>query len=141
MIATILDRYPTPACALLLGLDILETDVAEGWVRIAFDGKRDFCNASGAIQGGFLSAMLDDAMGVAILIATDAELHPTTIHMNVSFLSPARPGPLFGKGRVVQLGKTIGFVEAMLTNNEELVIAQATSSVRLRPMPAALMEA
>jgi len=140
MLATILDRYPTPAFARLLGLEILEPDPAKGGVRIAFDGKPEFCNAAGCIQGGFLAAMLDDLMGVAVLIATDAEFHPTTIAMTVSYLSPARPGPLFGEARVVQLGKTIGFVEAVLTNQEGALTAKATSSVRLRPMPSALKE-
>jgi len=134
MIATILDRYPTPQCALLLGLDILDADAARGWVRVGFVAKPDFCNASGTIQGGFLTAMLDDTMGPAILIMTKAELYPTTIDMNVSFLASARPGPLFGEATVVQLGKTVGFVEACLTDAQGVKIARATSSVRLRPM-------
>jgi len=134
MIATILDRYPTPQCALLLGLDILDADAARGWVRVGFVAKPDFWNASGTIQGGFLTAMLDDTMGPAILIMTKAELYPTTIDMNVSFLASARPGPLFGEATVVQLGKTVGFVEACLTDAQGVKIARATSSVRLRPM-------
>ncbi len=134
MITTVLSRYPTPPCAQLLGLDILEADAARGWVRIGFVATPEFCNATGAIQGGLLSAMLDDTTGPAVLIATNAELHPTTIDMTVSFLASARPGPLFGEARVLHLGKTIGFIEASLTDAHGATIARATSSVRLRPM-------
>lgn len=134
MIATILDRYPTPSCALLLGLDILDADAERGWIRVGFIAKQEFCNASGTIQGGFLTAMLDDTMGPAVLIMTKAELYPTTIGMSVSFLAAAGPGPLFGEATVIQLGKTIAFVEACLTDTQGRVIARATSSVRLRPM-------
>jgi len=134
MFATILDQYPTPPCAKLLGLDILDADPTRGWVRIGFEAKEEFRNASGSIQGGILTAMLDDTMGPAVLIITGARVYPTTINMNVAFLSPARPGALFGEATVLQLGKTVGFLEATLTDAEGVMIARATSSVKLREM-------
>src|ERR1700678_1337718 len=94
MIATVLDNYPTPACARLLGLDILEADTAAGRIRIAFEARPEFCRATGDIQGGFLAAMLDDSMGPAVLIMTQAQVYPTTIDMTVSFMTAARPGTL-----------------------------------------------
>ena len=138
MIATVLDQYATPACAQLLGLDILEADAAKGWVRIAFDAKPEFCNASGTIQGGFLAAMLDDTMGPAVLIHTNAERLPSTIDLHVSYLAPARPGRLIGEGRVTQLGRTVGFAEAHLLDPEGRMIARATSSFRVRSLAGAL---
>jgi uncharacterized protein (TIGR00369 family) len=134
MILTVLDRYPTPPCATHLGLDILEADKAEGRVRIQFMARPEFANASGNVQGGLLVAMLDDTIGPAVLIATDAERLPVTIAITVTFLSPAKPGPLFGTGRVRKLGKTVGYVEAMLEDEGGVEIAHAVSSVRLMPM-------
>jgi acyl-coenzyme A thioesterase PaaI-like protein len=29
----------------------------EGWIKVGFDGKREFCNPTGFVQGGFLTAM------------------------------------------------------------------------------------
>lgn len=130
-IATILDRFPTPPCATLLSLDILEADRENGRVKIAFTAKLEFCNASGNVQGGFLAAMIDDCMGPAILIATDAKSFPSTIDLNVQFLAPAKPGQLIGQGRVVKIGKTIGFVEAELEDAAGGLIARATSTVRI----------
>lgn len=130
-IPTILDRFPTPPCATLLSLDILEADEENGRVKIAFIAKPEFCNASGNIQGGFLAAMLDDCMGPAILIASNAEAFPSTIDLNVQFLAPAKPGLLLGKGRVVKIGNTIGFVEAELADASGSLIARATASVRI----------
>jgi acyl-coenzyme A thioesterase PaaI-like protein len=49
--------------------------------------------------------MLDDAIGAAVLIATDAKYHPVTIDLNVSFLAPAWPGPLFAEAAVLRLGR------------------------------------
>jgi uncharacterized protein (TIGR00369 family) len=133
-ISTILDRFPTPPCATLLGLDILEADHGKGRVKIAFTAKTEFCNASGNVQGGFLAAMLDDCMGPAILIASNAEVFPSTIDLNVQYLVPAKPGQLIGKGRVVKIGNTIGFVEAELEDASGNLIARATASVRITAM-------
>ncbi len=137
-IPTILDRFPTPPCAILLSLDILEADRENGRVKIAFMAKPEFCNASGNIQGGFLAAMLDDCMGPAVLIATDAKFYPSTIDINVQFLAPAKSGQLIGKGRVTKIGKTIGFVEAELEDASGSLIARATASVRITAMHKAI---
>jgi uncharacterized protein (TIGR00369 family) len=130
-IPTVLDRFPTPPCATLLGLDIVDANPAEDLVKIAFTARPEFCNAAGNVQGGFLTAMLDDCMGPAILIASDAKVFPSTIDLNVQFLAPAKPGKLIGTGRVVQLGKTIGFVEAELADAAGTRVARASASVRL----------
>ena len=133
-IQTVLDRFPMPPCATLLGFDILDADRASGTVTVEFFAKAEFCNASGNVQGGFLAAMLDDCMGPAILIATDAASFPSTIDLNVQFLTPARPGKFVGTGRVVKIGTTIGFVEAALHDAEGHPVARATASVRLTAM-------
>ena len=133
-IPTILDQFPTPPCATLLSIDILEADQENGRVTIAFTAKPEFCNASGNVQGGFLAAMIDDCMGPAILIATNAEAFPSTIDLNVQFLAPAKPGQLIGKGRIIKVGKTIGFVEAELEDANGNPIARATASVRITAM-------
>ena len=133
-IPTVLDRFPTPPCATLLGLDILEADHANGRVKIAFMAMPEFCNASGNIQGGFLTAMLDDCMGPAVLIATNAKFFPSTIDLNVQFLAPAKPGQIMGSGRVVKIGKTIGFAEAELEDVNGSIVARATASVRITAM-------
>jgi uncharacterized protein (TIGR00369 family) len=131
MFATVLDQFATPPCATLLGLDILDARPDEGWIRIRFDARPEFCNASGDIQGGMLAAMLDDTMGPAVLVMTGARTLPTTIGMTVTYLAPARPGPLFGEANVIQLGKTVGFVEARLSDAAGQVVARASASLRL----------
>jgi acyl-coenzyme A thioesterase PaaI-like protein len=47
-------------CANLLGRRLLEHDEARGWTKFGFDGKPEFLNPAGRVQGGFLTAMLDD---------------------------------------------------------------------------------
>jgi uncharacterized protein (TIGR00369 family) len=70
-------------------------------------------------------------MGPAAFLRTGGALYTVTIDLQVSYLGAARPGPLIGEGRVVQIGKTIAFLEADLTAPGGAIIARARSSARL----------
>lgn len=130
-VTTALDRMPKPPCAALLGWQVEDARPDEGWIRIRFEGRPEFRNPAGFIQGGLLTAMLDDTMGPAVFAMTEGALYTVTIGLNVSFLAPARVGPIFGEGKVVQLGRSTGFVEAELCDTDGVKLARATSTVRL----------
>jgi uncharacterized protein (TIGR00369 family) len=138
MIATALDNIPTPPSSRLLGWHVLDARPREGWIRIGFDGKRDFCNPAGFVQGGILSAMLDDTMGPAVFTMTEGKLYTATITMTVNFLAPAKPGPITGEAKVTQLGKTVAFVEGRLMAADGTLLATATTSARLVEMAKAI---
>ncbi|WP_018323321.1 PaaI family thioesterase [Bradyrhizobium sp. WSM2793] len=131
MVKTALDNFPRPPCAELLGWRLLDARPQEGWIRLSFEGRPEFCNPAGFIQGGMLSAMLDDTMGPAVLVLSEGRLYTTTISMTVNFLSPAKPGPIIGEAKVTQLGKTIAFVEAKLTAADGALLATASATERL----------
>jgi len=131
MIATALDNIPTPPVAKLLGWRLVDARPQDGWIKMAFDGKQDFCNPAGFVQGGILSSMLDDTMGPAVFVMTEGRLYTTTITMTVNFLAPAKPGPITGEATVTQLGRTIAFVEGRLTAEDGTLLATATSTIRL----------
>lgn len=135
---TILDRFPMPPCARLLGWELLEADAQAGRVTVRFEARPEFCNPAGTVQGGFLAAMLDDAMGPAVVIASGGEVYPATIEMKVSFLAPAAPGRIIAEARILQRGRTIGFLEASLRNPEGRLIATATASARMVKLAEAL---
>ncbi|HEY9233592.1 MULTISPECIES: PaaI family thioesterase [Phenylobacterium] len=137
-VATALDDLPAPPCAQLLGWRVLDARPADGWIRIGFEGRPEFCNPAGFIQGGFLAAMLDDTMGPAVFAHTEGALYTATIDMNVHYLTPARPGPIIGEAQVVQLGKSVGFVDARLLDKDGTWLAKGSASVRLVPSGKAL---
>jgi uncharacterized protein (TIGR00369 family) len=133
MTAEIFDRFPRPPIADLLGWEIVDADAERGWIKIAFQTRPEFLNPAGYVQGGILAAMLDDTMGPAALLTSGGERYTATIDMTVSFLAPAAAGRIIGEGRVVRLGKTIGFLEATLSDASGALVARATSSARLIP--------
>jgi uncharacterized protein (TIGR00369 family) len=131
MTRTALDDIEAPPSARLLGWHVLDAKPQDGWIRVGFDGKAAFCNPAGFIQGGILSAMLDDTMGPAVFAMTEGRLYTTTVSMTVNFIAPAEPGPIVGEAWVVQLGRTIAFIEGRLNRADGVLLATATANARL----------
>ena len=131
MLKTVLDDIPAPPSAKLLGWRLLDARPWDGWLKVGFDGRPEFCNPAGFIQGGILSAMLDDSMGPAVFVTSDGRFYATTISLTVNFIAPARPGPLIVEAQVIQIGKSIAFMEGKLVGNDGTVLATASTTARL----------
>ena len=131
MIATALDRLTPPPSSKLLGWHVIDARPADGWVRIGFDGRSEFCNPAGFVQGGILSAMLDDSMGPAAFVMSEGKFYTTTISLTVNFIAPAKPGPLVVEAQVTQLGRSIAFMEGRLTTEDGTVLATASTVARV----------
>jgi uncharacterized protein (TIGR00369 family) len=132
---SIFDRLgDKPPAAELLGWHLVASDREQGWVRVAFEGRPGFANPTGNIQGGYLAAMLDEAMGSALIVATDGAFLSTTISMTTDFIRPAPVGTLQAEGRVVSLGKSIAFLEGSLRGADGKLVARATASCKLVAM-------
>lgn len=133
-------ELPPPRAADTLGARFTQVDGEAGTAELTFDGKPEFTNPAGHIQGGFLAAMLDDTMGPALAATLKAGEFAPTLNLNLSFHRPALVGPLTGKGRVVKRGRDVCFLAGELYQNGELV-ASATATAIVRAMPAPAREA
>ena len=97
-------RAAPPPAAALLGWELIAVDPEAGTIEVAFTASEQFLNPVGAIQGGFLAAMLDDTLGPALVATLGPGLFAPTTDLHVQFLRPARPGRLTGRGRIVRRG-------------------------------------
>ena len=129
--AIIAGRFPTPECAKTLGLDIIAYDLDAHTVELGFEGRPEFANPIGIVQGGFLSAMLDDCMGLASATVLNVGEFAPTLALTVQFHRPAKIGKLRGVGRVAMRGKDIFHLAGELFQNDKLVAtATATATIR-----------
>ena len=140
-VPSIFDGLNLPPISKLLGWRLLELKPEEGLIKIGFEAKREFCNPSGFIQGGMLAAMLDDTMGPAAFIMSNGKQYTPTISMNVNFISPGKVGSFVCEAKVVQMGKTIVFVEGRLMDGAGTLVATATSNSRLVETAKAIRQA
>ena len=113
----------------LLGMRPLHAE--PGHVRFEFRATEQFLNPAGIVQGGFLTAMLDDTMGPAALTQLGPGHFTPTLELKVNFLRPARAGRLVCDGRVVHMGKSVAFLEGSLTDDEGNLVATATATARV----------
>jgi uncharacterized protein (TIGR00369 family) len=128
---SIFDRFEAPPSAKLLGWTLRAIDTDAGTIEIGFTADDRFLNPAGTVQGGFLAAMLDDTQGPALFGMTNGEAYAPTIDFTISFVKPARVGRFVGKGRVVNLGKTIALTEAELFDEAGELVARATFTCRV----------
>jgi uncharacterized protein (TIGR00369 family) len=130
-------RAPVPRAAATLGFEFIGADIENGTIEVAFSAIEDFTNPVGNVLGAFLAAMLYDTVGPALLATLEPNQFQSTLDLNVSFLRPARPGRIVGRGRVLHRNGDIAFLEASLIDANETTIATATATARVIPLAAA----
>jgi uncharacterized protein (TIGR00369 family) len=138
--AEVLAKFATaktrPPCSETLSLELISVNQAQGKIRLKMIGLAAWCNPRGALQGGFVTAMLDEAMAVAGIVAGEMAFAVPTLELKTTFLRPCRAGPVEAEGRVVRWGKSAAFLEADLYDSEGRHVARASSTVLPVSLPA-----
>lgn len=131
--AAILARFHAaknpPGSSRTLGFHMLSVNQAERRIEASFEPAVEVVgNPMGHVQGGYVSAMLDECMSVAGMVTSGMTCVMPTLEMKTSFLRPAIPGPLKGVGWVVKWGKTFSFLEGELYDPEGRLLAKASAT-------------
>jgi uncharacterized protein (TIGR00369 family) len=96
-----------------------------------------FANPAGIVQGGFLAAFADSAMGSATVTFAAAREHrvfSANVEMKTSFMAPARIGEtLECVAEVVSGGSRVAFVEAEVTDSTGRMVVRSSSTYLLTP--------
>jgi uncharacterized protein (TIGR00369 family) len=91
-----------------------------------------FANPAGIIQGGFVGAMADSAMGSAtVTFARERgrRVFSSNVEMKTSFLAPVRVGTLLEcTATVVSGGGRVAFAEAEVVDDRGTLVARASST-------------
>jgi uncharacterized protein (TIGR00369 family) len=97
-----------------------------------------FTNPAGVVQGGFLAAFCDSAMGAAsVTWARGRKVRSANAELKVSFFASVRPGGwLTCTSEVVSGGERVAFVEAEVIDDAGRKVARASSTYILAPREA-----
>ena len=107
------------------GMEVVEASTGE--VTVAMDVLDRHVNLQGLVHGGMLAILADTACGLSIRSAMEARRLHVTTDMDIHFLSPARPGRLFGRAKAVRVGRSLAFAEASIEDAEGRLLARAQS--------------
>jgi uncharacterized protein (TIGR00369 family) len=125
-----------PNCELTLGTTCV--DKAEpGRTVWRMRADERFANPAGILQGGFLGAMADSAMGAATVTwaaAAGRKVFSSNVEMKTSFLAAARVGSVLEcTARVISGGARVAFTEAEITDDAGRLVARASSTYLFTP--------
>jgi len=116
-----------------LGYELLDLDPETGRVECAFHARREFRNPNGSVQGGIVSAFLDEAMSLSVFVSTHLKAAVPTLEMKTTFLRPLMSERCRCEGETVRLGRSVGFTEGRLYNEDGVLCATATATAAIRP--------
>lgn len=129
-------KHPAPNAAQLLGWKFVDYVSDSRQVEVSFDAPPALTNPLGNIQGGMISAMLDDAMGPAVYAALESNQLAVTTKQLTHFVRPVKPGPISGHGKVVKRGRNHWYTCGTLKDADDNILATATATFKIITLPA-----
>ena len=114
------------AVARLIGFEARE--IADGRATVILAAGPQHANPMGTLHGGILCDIADAAMGMAFATTLEPEESFTTVELKINFFRPVWQAQLRAEGAVVQRGRTIGYVECTITDEENRLVARAAST-------------
>ncbi len=133
MLARFQNSKKRPPCSDTLGMRLSEVDQEQKRIRMDFDVSPSFANPTGAIQGGFIAAMMDEAMSTCVIIASNVTMTAPTLEMKTSYLRRLMPGPAHVDAQILRMGRSAAFMEAECFDADGKLVAKATATAI--PMP------
>ena len=131
----LLDRSDIPGASSFLGWELIDLDVKIGWCEAHFTGTGVMANPGGNMQGGFISAMLDDVMSIAACIVQPTYGMAPTLQMTTNFLRPVPLAKVRVRGEVVRAGKSAVHTQGFLYDYDGKLLATAVAACMPRAMP------
>jgi uncharacterized protein (TIGR00369 family) len=131
-------RSPLSPVTRLLGWRLLALDADRGTIRVEYTAASEFINPIGTVQGGIITAMLDDAMGPVATAFLGGHHMAPTIEMKTNFLRPAMVGSLFVDACVVHRANNIIFLSGTMKDKDNRLIATASATARIFDWPTAV---
>ncbi|MEI5687031.1 PaaI family thioesterase [Sphingomonas kyungheensis] len=117
-------------------LDFTMVELERGRVVFAGSPSRKVYNPIGSVHGGYAATLLDSACGCAVHSALAAGLGYTTLELKIAYHRPLSEasGPVRAEGKIMSIGRRVGFSEATLVDAQGRLCASATSTLLIFPL-------
>jgi uncharacterized protein (TIGR00369 family) len=127
-------ELPLPPIGRTLGFDPVRIGNGEA----VFEGKPglEHYNPLGIADGGYITTLLDSAMGCAVHSLLKAGQGYATVELKVNFLRPvtAASGMVRAEGKVINLSRSLALAEARLIDGAGKLLAHGTSTCQVFPL-------
>ncbi|MFE0512947.1 PaaI family thioesterase [Streptomyces sp. NPDC058964] len=126
-----------PAPPITATLDFTLDEVEEGRVVFSLLPGEEHYNPIGSVHGGVYATLLDSAAGCAVHSTLPPGVGYTSLDLTVKFLKRVTvdTGRVRAIGTVISRGRRTALAEATLVDAQDRLLAHATSSCMLIPVP------
>ncbi|MFI8966077.1 PaaI family thioesterase [Streptomyces sp. NPDC053493] len=127
-------RRPGPPIGALLGFGLEE--VEHGRAVFVFEPGEEHYNPIGSVHGGVYATLLDSAAGCAVHTTLPQGMAYTSLDLSTRFLRPITldTGKVRAIGTVLSQGRRTALAEAGLYDDQDRLLAHATSTCMLFPV-------
>ena len=115
-----------PPIAELIGFEVVQ--IGEGRAIGSLQAGPQHANPMGTLHGGVLCDIADAAMGMAFASTLAPNESFTTIALSINFFRPVWQARLKAEARVINRGKSVGYLECDVTDEGGKHIARANST-------------
>ncbi|MGD8740040.1 MAG: PaaI family thioesterase [Desulfobacterales bacterium] len=116
----------------LLSMELVDAGI--GYSSVEIDLTQKHLQPFGMVHGGVFSSIIDAAAFWAVYPGIeDPTAGMTTVDLKLNYLAPAASGKLIARGRQIKLGRTLGYAEAQVVNQDQKILAHGTSTVIILP--------
>jgi uncharacterized protein (TIGR00369 family) len=116
----------SPQIARMIGFRRTEFEVDK--TVLEFETGPQHANPVGTLHGGVLCYVADTAMGTAWASRLTKGETFSTIELKMNFFRPVWSGVLVAEAKVLRRGKTVGYVECEIKDDQDRLVAKAASS-------------
>ena len=113
--------------------------VEPGYAELAVTRRDDLVQFFGHFHGGVITALADQAAGVAVTSGLPKGKIGVTVELKVNFLTPADRAELVARAKTLQMSGAIGVATVELfarDEKSELLCAFCTATMRALDLPA-----
>jgi uncharacterized protein (TIGR00369 family) len=131
-------RGRLPAAPIGHTVDFTLDEVEPGRAVFSLTPGEEHYNPIGSMHGGVFATLLDSAAGCAVQSLLPQGMAYTSLDLTVKFLRRVTvdTGPVRAIGTVVNKGRQTALAQAQLVDAKDRLLAHATSSCMLFPVPA-----
>jgi uncharacterized protein (TIGR00369 family) len=127
--------YPAPPFTQTTGIWLVEAESG----RVVFEAvpSTAFYNPLGTVHGGWISALLDSAMGCAVHSMLPSGQLYTTVDMSISFVRPVleSTGKLRCEGKIIHAGSRVATADGRLWDSAGRLVAHGSETCLVVPLP------
>jgi uncharacterized protein (TIGR00369 family) len=126
------DRGRSTHASKLLGFRLLDFSIEDRWLEAEFRPTQDIANLRGGVQGGMITAMLDEVMSLSVLVAERFTCGVPTLEIKTSYFNPLPLEPCRARGEAVRIGGRVAFMEGTIWTPAGEIAARSSATCQVR---------